>query len=475
MSKSRAKLFIENFMAYGAINALNKVVPLLMLPIITRLLTDTAEFGKFDMYITIMSLGSSLAVLGMNDAMFREYFEKDDKDYRQRVTSLSLIIVLISSLILSIILIFFNHSLSQFFLGDIQSGSIVVMASIGLLIAAISKIISTPTRIQNKRTVYVVSGLLYSITYYILAITLVYFGFGYKGMIYGNLVSASIILIFFITLNRKFFNLKVFDKKIIKELFKIGLPLMPTFIIYWVFNSMDKIMIANMLNLAQVGIYSVGAKVASISLFIYTAFSGGWQYFAYSTMKDKDQVGLTSKILEYLGIISFFAFFIAIFFDDFIFRIIFTGDYVLGSSVFPYLFLSPLLLMLFQTAGNQFLIAKKSYLITVSLIIGVLTNVTLNYIFINTYGIKGASLATLIGYSISAIIMIIMVKRVKLIEISTRFILVSMATAATVIIIFLFDNINSNIFSFLGIVLIFILYTRDIKTIITSLIRRNDN
>ena len=49
---SRKRLFIENFLAYGAINALDKIVPIVMLPIVTRLITDSADYGKFEMFNT---------------------------------------------------------------------------------------------------------------------------------------------------------------------------------------------------------------------------------------------------------------------------------------------------------------------------------------------------------------------------------------------------------------------------------------
>jgi len=35
---SRAKLFIENFLVYGLVGVISKAIPLVMLPIITRVL-----------------------------------------------------------------------------------------------------------------------------------------------------------------------------------------------------------------------------------------------------------------------------------------------------------------------------------------------------------------------------------------------------------------------------------------------------
>ena len=42
---SKVKLFIENFLVYGLGGVLSKIVPLIMLPIITRLMPDTFYFG----------------------------------------------------------------------------------------------------------------------------------------------------------------------------------------------------------------------------------------------------------------------------------------------------------------------------------------------------------------------------------------------------------------------------------------------
>lgn len=462
---SRAKLFLEGFLAYGAINALNKVVPLLMLPVVTRLLADTAEFGRFDMFNTLISFGSSFAILGMYDAMFREYFEEDNFEYKKKVTSTACSIVVISSVIVTTFLIVFNNFFSKVFLGNTQNGFLVIMAAIGVLFTANQSIIAAPTRIQNKRKTYVISGVSNAIIYYSLAIGLILLGLGYKGMIFANLIAALLILVFFLALNNSHFDFKLFDKDIAKELFRIGLPILPTFIIYWVFQSLDKIMITNMLDLSQVGIYSIGARVAAVSQFIYAAFAGGWQFFAFSTMKDTDQVELTSKVFEYLGIISCVAFLGATLFNNLIFQLVFEGDYVKGSIVFPYLFLSPLLLMLVRTAGNQFLIVKKSYLITLSLLFGVIANLALNYFLIQSYGIKGSALATLSGYFVATIAVVLMTVKMKLLYIRNRFILACIVTTITIVKIFVNDDIFSHVFALSGIFIILALYIKDLKFI----------
>lgn len=433
---SRKKLFIENFLAYGAINALDKIVPLIMLPVVTRLITDSTDYGRFEMFNTIVGFGSAFAILGIYDAMFREYFEKDDIKYKNLVTSTAAKIVLFSACIVSLLLVLFSRIVSLIFLNTTGNWHIVIMAAIGVFLSANRSIISAPTRIKNQRKVYVFSGISYSTIYYVIAILFIKFGMGYNGLIYGNLVASLYMVAFFYYLNHKDFSFKLFSRVVAKELMKIGLPLVPCFVIYWAFQSMDKIMISHMLGLKEVGIYAIGAKVASVSTFIYAAFAGGWQYFAFSTMKDKDQVELTSKILEYLGVLSFIAFTIVIIFDDVIFRFFFTGDYSRGVIVFPYLFLSPLLLMLFQTAGNQLLVIKKSYISTLCLTGGLIVNLIFNYMCIPKFGIKGAAAATLVGYATAVIVLLVVTEMMDLTKIPLRFSIMSGIMTITLICLF---------------------------------------
>jgi O-antigen/teichoic acid export membrane protein len=478
---SRAKLFLENFFAYGLINVLDKIIPLLLLPVITRLLTNPSDFGVFDMYNLIIGFGTPLAVLGMYDAMFREYFEKDDQQYRYNVTATANRIILVTSVFICVIFILFNSSFSKLFFGTSMYGGIIIFSAVGMIISSNKTIISAPTRIQNKRTVYVVSGLLSSLSYYGLAIFLIYLGYSYFGLIYANIISALLLLMFFLILNKKFFTLGKFDKYIAKELCKIGLPLVPVFLIYWVYHSMDRIMIANMLGTTEIGIYAIGAKVASISSFIYAAFAGGWQYFAFSTMKDGDQVELNSKVFEYLGAISFISLIFIYPFITPIFNILFPATYSGGTVVVPYLYISPLLLMLFQVVGNQFLVIKKSYWSTITLSLGALANVLLNWLLIPLMGVEGAAIATLLGYTLSVIVVCFMTARLKLHRTSKRILFASIILIIYLVTarLFFFKSIISQILLSLLFVLIYLyMYKKEIYLMFMkgkSLVNKKEN
>lgn len=73
----KLKLFLENFLIYGFSGILSKIIPLIMVPIVTRLMPDSSYFGISDMQSTLISFGSALAILGMYDAMYRMFFERE--------------------------------------------------------------------------------------------------------------------------------------------------------------------------------------------------------------------------------------------------------------------------------------------------------------------------------------------------------------------------------------------------------------
>lgn len=433
MSKSRTKLFIENFLVYGLGSILAKIAPIIMLPIVTRLMPDTTYYGLSDLSNITVSFGSAIAIMGMYDAMFRMFFEKDDVEYKKEVCSSTLSFVLIGGITICILLFIFKSYFASWIFNDAKYVDLLNFTSFSILISTLSGIVIAPTRMQNKRKIFLITNTISPILGYSISIPMLI----HKNYLYAlpaaALISSAIMLIVFYILNRQWFDFKKVNISLIKEMLKIGAPLMPSFIIYWVFTSCARLMISKQMGNNFVGIYGVGVRVASVSQFIYIAFAGGWQYFAFSTMKDDDQVELTSKIFEYLALVAFSAFVIIVPFTYFVFNLFFKGNYVNGYVTFPYLFLSPLLLMLYQTIINQFLVVKKTWPSILILLAGAIINVILNYFLIKSIGIEGSAIATLMGYAVSLIIASIVLSKMKLIIVSNR--MKSMTVVLTIFII----------------------------------------
>ena len=463
---NKAKLFIENFLVYGFGGIISKVIPLVMVPIVTRIMPTTEYFGISDLSNTVVSFASAFAVMGMYDAMYRLFFEKDDEDFKRNVCSTALVFTIVTSAIVFILMLIFRDIIAHFFFSDKKYAYVVYISAIATLVGATNSIISAPTRMQNKRRVFLITNTISPLLSYSISIPMLLAGYYVIALPLASVISGITMEITFGFLNHKWFQIRRFDTKLLKQLLIIAIPLLPNFLIYWVFNSCDKVMITNMIGIGDAGIYSVGSKLGHASQLIYTAFAGGWQYFAFSTMKEENQVKSNSLIFEYLGIISFGTTAIICALSHTIFQILFPERYLSGYIIAPYLFLAPLLQMLFQVAGNQFLVIKKTWPNMLILSLGAILNILINYTLIPVLGIEGASLATLCGYIISDIVCIIVLCRMQLMILRSRFLIAVLLMAAFFIIwrVFISDNLLFGILLAVGLVIIyFFMYKSEIR------------
>ncbi|MEY8396221.1 oligosaccharide flippase family protein [Lachnospiraceae bacterium 45-P1] len=420
---NKLRLFLENFIVYGLGGIINKIVPLIMVPIVTRLMPSSDYFGISDLSNTVVQFGSSIAIMGMYDAMYRMFFEKTDDEYKKSVCSTAFVFTLFTSFIVFFVMILTRSIIAQFFFSDQEYAYVVYLSAIAVLVGGTNSIISAPTRMQNKRTIYLIANTVSPVLSYSISIPLLLKGYYVVALPLAAVISGATMETAFGIMNRKWFNPRKFSKQLLKQLLQIGVPLLPNFLIYWIFNSSDKIMITNILGIGMAGIYSVSSKLGHASQLIYIAFAGGWQYFAFSTMNDTDQVKTNSMIFEYLGIISFIATSFICAWSYPIFGLLFTEQYLSGYIAAPYLFLAPLLQMLFQVACNQFIVIKKTWPNMLILSLGAIFNVILNYMLIPILGIEGASIATLVGYVISDVICVIVLSKMKLMIVSEKFVI----------------------------------------------------
>lgn len=422
---NKGRLFIDNFIIYGVGGIINKIIPLVMVPVVTRLMPNTDYFGISDLSNTVVQFGSAVAVMGMYDAMYRMFFEREGAEYKRKVCSTALMFTVCVSILVFFIMLVMKNTIAKCFLGDKKYAYVVYFSAMATLVGATNSIISAPTRMQNKRKIFLVTNTIGPLLSYSISIPMLFAGHYVIALPLAMVISGFVMELSFGIMNRKWFSPRFFEKNILKQMLVIGVPLLPNILIYWVFNSCDKIMIINMMDVGFAGIYSVSSKLGHASQLIYTAFAGGWQYYAFSTMKEDDQVKRNSLIFEYLGIISFVATCCVCVLSFWIFKVIFPASYLLGYIVAPYLFLAPLLQMLYQVIANQFLIVKKTWPNMLILSCGTILNIVINYILIPVIGIEGAAIATLIGYVVSDIVCVIVLCYMRLMIISGRFIFAS--------------------------------------------------
>ena len=171
---NKKKLFIENLLVYGVGGIISQIIPLIMLPIVTRIMPNSSYFGISDLATTVISFGSALAIMGMYDAMYRLFFDKDEEEYQKQICSTALFVTICSSIVVFILMILGKNLIAKYVFGDSKyfyvvyitamGGEIgvdtVVPAFVGLLLAVVGNYL--PKCSQNHTIGIKISWTLYS-------------------------------------------------------------------------------------------------------------------------------------------------------------------------------------------------------------------------------------------------------------------------------------------------------------------------
>ena len=90
--------------------------------------------------------------------------------------------------------------------------------------------------------------------------------------------------------------------------------------------------------------------------------------------------------------------------------------------------------MLYQVIGNQFLVIKKTWPGLFIVFCGAIINLSCNYYLIPVLGIEGAGIATVIGYATSVCICSGVLIKMKLLEISNKFLFAAFLIIANILV-----------------------------------------
>src|SRR5204863_298551 len=91
-----------------------------------------------------------------------------------------------------------------------------------------------------------------------------------------------------------------FDGALFREMNRFGMPLVPSGIALWVINFVDRIFLNTMSGAAETGLYSIGVRISSVIIFLFTAFRTAWPAFAYSIEDDREARRTYGFVLTYL-------------------------------------------------------------------------------------------------------------------------------------------------------------------------------
>lgn len=404
---------VRNTFIYTLGGLLSPVLGFVLLPLYTRYL-NPAEYGIIAAIYALILLFKVFYSFSLERSLVRLYWDYKS-DYEQRVF-LSTMTVGIAGLviIMSAISILFFHPIQRIF-PQIPAHPFYLIGLIMVNEQIVFNIIQNVFRIKEKANSFVILTTSHFLVKTVLIIVfVVVIEKGLLGYFYAELISALLFIFIFIFIIRDYFVFS-FDFSMFKSAFRFALPYLPGFTGSWIVGQSDKIFIAGMLSLSDVGIYAISVKVASVLGIVDASFKNAYlpHYFKTTTTKSTDlaKIKLEKSNDIYIQFLMFIGFSVIFLSKEIIVTLV-DSRFEQAYQYLPILIISAVLGSLSSTIlGTALQQSKKTVADSSFGLIAAGITLTLNFILIRAMGLMGANYSRLASVIVLAIISYFYVKK----------------------------------------------------------------
>ena len=237
--------------AYTAASVLSKVIAVALLPLYTRYLT-LDDYGAAEVLFAAVVVASIVVRFGLIEAILRFYY-RDDEDPREVVKSSFAGLFWLSTLG-ALVLLPFAGPISEALLVHPAPG-LARIAIGGLWVLTMWEFMLTLFRLEERARAYFLTTILNVLASIGLTVVLVVgLEEGARGLLIGSYAAGGAFVLGLIAWQWRRLSLR-FDPRLLRRLFRFGLPTMPAEVSLYLLNFVDRLIIVR----------SLGSRVAGNS------------------------------------------------------------------------------------------------------------------------------------------------------------------------------------------------------------------
>jgi O-antigen/teichoic acid export membrane protein len=284
--------------------------------------------------------------------------------------------------------------------GTHDHGSLVIAAFIGFWAALNYEQMTSLFRVEQRSTAFVAATLCnVVITIGATILLVVVFHKGPLGVLVGNFTGTLIVYAALLVYSRHALGLQ-FDRKLYRAMNRFGLPLVPSAVALWLTNFSDRFFLIKLSDAHEVGLYSIGVRIASAIILLLTAFRMAWPAFAYSIEDDREAQRTYSFVLTYVVYVCCWLALALGLLAPWIVRLITTEPFYPAQNV-----VAPLAFgvaafgayVVVQIGTGRARQTRSNWVVSGA---AAVVNLTLNFALIPEYGRMGAAIATVVAYTL---------------------------------------------------------------------------
>ena len=368
------------------------------------------EVGIFFLCFTIVMIAVVIGRLGLDNVVLREiakYAINNKWGQLKGIFLYSVKITLMSSLLMSVLIFFSADFISDKLFNLPEMSKSLRMMCLIILPFALMLIISASLKGLKKIAQATIIE-----SFFIPFFSVFCLRFLVKDNNLNQFLNYYVVIFITVLLLAVYFwkkNTKLIREKAssfsMKKILNSSIPLLWVASMLFVNSWADRIFLGIYSTPEDVGVYSIAIKVAMLVGFVLVAVnsasSAKFSEF-YQSNNIKELSNYCTKSTNLMATISFPFLILLILFSDQILNI-FGSDFIIGSTVLVILCFGQFINVATGSVGQILAMTNREKLLRKSILIGVISNIILNFILVPLYNINGAAIATSVSWMVSTI------------------------------------------------------------------------
>ncbi len=409
------KSLSSNSIAYFAANISRKSLSFGLVLVLTRFLSPE-QYGIISLLQITSSVLFAIYTMSLIGASSRFFFDyaPESKELRVYHSTILTFMGLIGVLICAAFWITGTHFSEPVF-GEITFFPLLAIASLTALFRIPFEYKLNLFRLQEKGLGYSLLSFGYSGATVLFSLAAVaVFRWGVTGKVGADLSVALLSMIIAFVLLRKDLCLKL-SSSVLRSSLLYSLPLLPHVLSNFVFESTDRLLLAKLLSLRDVGIYSVATNLALVMALVPESVRMAYAPFFHKTARSSgENAKRLFSVLTTQGMLAYVLVgLVLILFSQDAVRLI-VGKAYHGSAgvIVPLIVANVFRGFYFFLVMPLLYVKKATRYVSIATISAGIANAILNFVLINRFGIYGAAWATVVATILHLSIILFYAQRV---------------------------------------------------------------
>jgi O-antigen/teichoic acid export membrane protein len=380
--------FARSAATYLGGNALSAAIPFLLLPVLTRALTP-ADYGKVAMFTVVVSILNALTGLNVHGAIGVRFFQRDAAHFARYVAA-CLAILAVSTLAVALLVFVTGRWLEK----------IAEIPRMWLLLAVLTSAAQilmvmrlTLWQLRKQAARFAVLQVTQSLLNAGLSLSLVLLAaMAWRGRILGVAVAAICCAVLCLWWMRREVAGPI-DVADARDALSFGVPLIPHSIGGLMIATTDRVLVANLLDIEQAGIYTVALQIGMVLGLLTEAFNRVYAPWLMAALRNPD-AGLERRVVRgtylYFAAVTVVALLLGLS-SPLIMRLLAGPNYADAAEPVLYIALGFAFSGMYYMVTNYIFYASRTGRLALITISAGMFNIGATFLLIRSFGLVGAA------------------------------------------------------------------------------------